>query len=137
MVDDDEVYKGIEKETQRKYKRDIIGKYGKKSFIDANKKIKKLSKKDWNEYQNDLNYIFKEIAIASEENEYNSEIIQELIEEHHNIIERLNKTPKGSYIQLANLYVEQEGMEEFFNNYKENLSKFINEAMIYYAENNL
>lgn len=137
MVNEKEIYSGVNKENKRKYKRDIVNRYGRETFVDANKKVRKMTNDEWNDYQNDLDEVFKDISKMSKKNEFDSDIIQNLIAEHHSIIERLNKSPKESYIELANLYNGSKDMKTFFNKYKKGLSKFLNKAMKHYAKNKL
>ena len=137
MVEDRDVYKDLSKESKRKYKRDIFNKYGRKSYQNATKSIKKMSKEEWAEYQYDLNAIFQEIALAMTKHSFKDETIQNMISEHHSIIERLNPSPKESYIELAKLYSHNEDFIIFFDKYEKGFSQFLEQSMSYFAKNNL
>ncbi|MCL2116144.1 MAG: TipAS antibiotic-recognition domain-containing protein [Methanobrevibacter sp.] len=112
-----------------------MNRYGKKSFKKASKKVNKLNKEEWEHYQNNLNILFKKIAISMEDNTPDSKKIQKLIVKHFKLIGTLNPTNKQSYIELANLYSEHEDFISFFDNYHKGLSDFLSKAMIYFAKN--
>ncbi|MDR2966730.1 MAG: TipAS antibiotic-recognition domain-containing protein [Methanobacteriaceae archaeon] len=135
IASDKNVFEGLSEEKQKKYRKDTINRYGKKSFKKASKKVNKLNKEEWDHYQNNLNNLFKKIAISMEINSYDSKKIQKLIVKHFKLIGVLNPTNKRSYIELANLYSEHEDFISFFDNYHEGLADFLSKAMIYFAKN--
>ena len=133
MVSDKDLFNGISEDNQKKYKKDTIDRYGKKSFKKANKSIKKMNATEWENYQGNLNNLIEKIAMSMDNNKYDSKRVQKLIAKHFKLVEVLNPTTKESYIELANLYREHEDFIVFFNAYREGLAEFLAKAMIYYA----
>ncbi|MBZ9570188.1 TipAS antibiotic-recognition domain-containing protein [Methanobrevibacter sp. TMH8] len=123
----------MDENNQKKYKKDTINRYGRKSFKKANRSIKKMSSAEWENYQTNLNNLIQEIADSMDNNSYDSKKVQKLITKHFKLVGTLNPTTKESYIELANLYKEHEDFVVFFNNYNEGLSEFLSKAMIYFA----
>ncbi|MEA4956643.1 hypothetical protein SDC9_21530 [bioreactor metagenome] len=121
---------------KKRYKKDTINRYGKKSFRKADKKLKKMSGPEWENYQANLNNIIQEIADSMDKNDYNSKKVQKLILKHFKLVGTLNPTNKESYIELANLYSEHDDLIVFFDNYNKGLANYLSKAMIYFATNN-
>jgi len=124
----------MSEKNQKKYEKDTINRYGRRSFKKANKKIKKMSPDEWDNYQSNLNNLIQEIGNSMNENSYDSKRIQKLIAKHYKLVGTLNPTTKESYKELANLYSEHEDFITFFNNYQEGLAEFLAKAMIYFVE---
>ncbi|KZX15342.1 HTH-type transcriptional activator mta [Methanobrevibacter cuticularis] len=137
MVSDKDVFQGLSLEDKKKYRKDTINRYGRRSFKKANKKINKLSKAEWDNYQSNLNTLIEKIAQSMETNSYTSKKVQKLIAKHFKLVGTLNPTTLNSYIELANLYSEHEDFIAFFNNYNEGLAEFLTNAMIFYAESEI
>jgi TipAS antibiotic-recognition protein len=133
IVSDKDFFEGLSEDSQKKYKEDTINRYGKKSFKKANNSLKKMTHKEWERYQSNLNNLIQQIANCMEDNAYNSKKIQKLIDKHFKLVGTLSPTTKESYIELANLYSEHNDFIAFFDNYRIGLSKFLSKAMIYFA----
>jgi len=133
MVSDKDLFNGMSENNQKKYKKDTINRYGRKSFKKANKSIKKMSAEEWENYQGNLNNLIQEIGESMDNNKYDSKKVQKLIAKHFKLVKSLNPTNKESYMELANLYREHEDFVVFFNNYHEGLAEFLGKAMIYFA----
>ena len=135
MVSDKNLFDGMSEDNKNRYKKDTINRYGKRSFKKADKKLKKMSPAEWENYQSNLNNLIQEIANSMDKNEYNSKKVQKLIFKHFKLTGTLNPTNKESYIELANLYCEHEDFIVFFDNYHKGLADFMSKAMIYFANN--
>lgn len=135
-LSDKDLFDGMSEDNQRKYKKDTINRYGRKSFKKANRNIKKMGSKEWENYQANLNNLIQEIADSMDDNKYNSKKVQKLVTKHFKLVGTLNPTNKESYIELANLYNEHEDFITFFDNYHKGLSEFLSKAMIYFAREN-
>lgn len=135
MVSDKDLFDGMSENNKNRYKKDTINRYGKRSFKKADKKLKKMSPAEWENYQSNLNNLIQDIANSMDKNEYNSKKVQKLIFKHFKLVGTLNPTNKESYIELANLYCEHEDFIVFFDNYHKGLAQFMSKAMIYFANN--
>lgn len=135
IVSDKNAFKGLSEEKQKKYRKDTINRYGRRSYKKASKKVNKLTKEEWEHYQNNLNNLIRKIAVSMEDTSYDSKKVQKLISKHYKLVGTLNPTNKQSYIELANLYSEHEDFISFFDNYHEGLAVFLNKAMIFFAKN--
>jgi len=97
--------------------------------------VNKLSKEEWNHYQNNLNNLIEKIANSMEDSSYDSKKVQKLIAKHFKLVGTLNPTNKQSYIELANLYSEHDEFITFFDGYHKGLADFLSKSMIYFAKN--
>ncbi|MBF4469222.1 MAG: hypothetical protein ISP01_07425 [Methanobrevibacter arboriphilus] len=55
MVSDKDLFDGMSEDNKNRYKKDTINRYGKRSFKKADKKLKKMSPAEWENYQSNLN----------------------------------------------------------------------------------
>ena len=134
MVSEKDLYNGMDEDKQKKYKKEIINRYGRKSFKKVNKNIKQMSSAEWENYQGNLNNLIQEIADSMVDNKFDSKKVQKLIKKHFKLVGTLSLTTKESYIELANLYSEHEDFIVFFDNYNEGLAEFLSAAMVYFAK---
>ncbi|MDR3062537.1 MAG: TipAS antibiotic-recognition domain-containing protein [Methanobrevibacter sp.] len=134
MVSNKEIFGFSSQKTTKDYKNHIINNFGRNSYVLANKNIQKMSYPQWKSYQDILDKLFKKMAKIMDKYDFNSKRVQKIIAKHYRLSAKFNKVSKDSYINLANLYSEHEEFIEFFNQYKEGLSEFLHNAMLFFAD---
>ena len=137
MSSNNKEYRNINEE-QDKCADEIINMYGNNSFKKVNNIVKNMGDAEWENYQINLDILFKTIAAKyMKKYSYNSKKIQELISKHYKLVGTLNKVTKNSYIDLANLYSEHEDFVIFFDNYEKGFADFMRKSMLFFANSNL
>ena len=124
-------------EEQDKYTTEIINRYGNKSFKKADNIVKNMSAVEWENYQDNLDTLFKTIAKYMNNYKHDSKKIQKLIAKHYKLVGTLDKVTKNSYIELANLYSEHEDFIVFFDNYEKGFADFMTKSMLFFVNSNL
>jgi len=120
-----------------KYKDEVEEKWGNTlAYKQSKERTKNWTKNDYKrveERNKDLTRRLSEVMDLGVANK----TVQELVEEHHSGIETFYDCPPEMYRELGKLYINDERLTAFYDNYKAGLAKFLCEAIEVYCENKL
>lgn len=136
MVTESELYDGFSKEEVETWKKEVNEKYDSKVVSESNENIKKMSKAEFSAIKVEQETVAKELS----ELMYlpvESDKIQAIVKRHHTTNEKFYKTSSEVYKGLADMYVSDSRFSQFYDKYKTGLSKFLRDAMYYFADNHL
>lgn len=136
---DEELYYGFDSEKQKEHEKYLVSEgIVTQEFMDeCNEKVKNWSDKEKNAFIQDIERIMKELINAIEDNKLPSDkIVQELMKQHYEWLQRSWFPTKEKYLGLAELYQTPE-FRKFYDNHHPKLLEFIVEAMKIYSEKSL
>ena len=136
VLTDEELYEGFTKEQIERYNKDVDEKFGSGTVKASEERIKKMSKKQWQDVKEEGGAIILEMADLMDLPPESSEV-QKLIRRHHAWIKNYWKPNAESYKGLGRGYVENPEFRAFYDKYKIGLADFFCAAMEYYADTKL
>jgi DNA-binding transcriptional MerR regulator len=138
MLKDEELYEGFAKEDAAQYRKEAIDRYGEDAILRSEKKLKNLSKEEWEQVkQVGADILAKLQGLMNEPPESNA--VQEEIKRHYEYVVfmwgRDNDDPSlpEAYAGLAQLYLDDERYTMQNGNPNREFAVFLNKAMKYYA----
>lgn len=136
MVTESELYDGFSKEEIDAWKKEVDEKYDKNVVSESNENIRKMSKGDFAAIKEEQEAVAKELAELMYLPVENVKV-QAIILRHHTTNEKFYKTSAEMYKGLADMYVSDPRFTQFYDKHHVGLSKFLREAMHYFADDRL
>lgn len=136
MVTESELYEGFSKEEIDAWKKEVDEKYDKNVVAESNENIKKMTKGDFAAVKEEQEAVAKELAELMHLPVANAKV-QAIIMRHHATNEKFYKTSAEVYRGLADMYINDSRFTEFYDKHKVGLSKFLRDAMHYFADTRL
>ena len=131
----------IDKTTKKEsYEDYLVNKVGvdHKLLAQGKERVKNWTKENWDKYHNDMDCINKELVHAIQNNlSIKSDIVQNIIKKHFELVNIFWTPNKKSYIGLAQMYQEYSDFRVFYSNYHTDLVEFLTDAMFTFAQNSL
>lgn len=133
-VTDEDLYEGFTAEQIERYEREAQEMYDPQMVREANKRVRKMSKGQWQSVKEEGDVVTQAIAELMERNP-EDEAVQALIARHHAWIENFYDCSAEVYSGLGQLYTQHDEFRAFYEKVRPGLAEFMQAAMIYYAEN--
>ena len=130
---DEELYEGFTKEQAERYQREAAERYDPAMVAESNRRIRKLSKAQWQALKEQGNIVTQAIADAmgmGPQDPY----VQTLIAQHFAWIGNFYTVTSQIYRGLAQLYVENDEFRATYEQVAPGLAEFLSKAMIHYAD---
>jgi DNA-binding transcriptional MerR regulator len=136
MLTDEELYEGLGKEKGERYEREAMQLYDPKIVSETNRKIRALSKEQWNAIKQEGDEITRQLA-ALMDHEPGSPEVQTAVARHHAWIEHFYPAPAELYRGLGEGYAANDGFRATYDRYRVGLADFLHLAMSIYADRSL
>jgi DNA-binding transcriptional MerR regulator len=133
---DAELYEGFTQEQIERYKREVREKYDPKLVEESNRRVRKLSKTQWQAIKEEGDQVTRGLAGLTERDPGDPQV-QALIARHHAWIENFYPCSSEIYRGLGQLYVEHPEFRATYDRYRPGLADFMQAAMNYFCENSL
>ena len=136
MVTDKELYSEFSAETLAEYKDYMAEKYDPAVMKEAEKNVKKMSKKEWKETNlegQEIGEQMSKLLHLSPE----SEEVQRLVARHHAWVENFYSADAKTYRGLSQLYLEHPDFKKYYENFSVGLIEFLSKSMIIFANKSL
>jgi DNA-binding transcriptional MerR regulator len=135
-LSDAELYEGFSQEKIERYQREVREMYDPKLVEESNRRVRKLSKAQWNVIKQEGDQVTRGIAELSERDPGDPDV-QKLIDRHHAWIENFYPCSSEIYRGLGQLYVEHPEFRATYDRYRPDLADFMQAAMNYYCDHTL
>lgn len=123
-------------ENEKNYGTEIREKYGKDAVDTSNKKLKNMSKEDYEDWQNLSIEIISKLKKAFKTGDASNELSQEVARLHHKWLSYTwNTYSKEAHASLAQMYVCDERFTSYYDKEQPGLAKFLRDAIVIYAKN--
>jgi DNA-binding transcriptional MerR regulator len=133
---DAELYEGFSQEQIERYQREAREMYDPKLVEESNRRVRKMSKAQWNAIKQEGDQVTRGLAELSERLPGDPEV-QQLIARHHAWIENFYPCSSEIYRGLGQLYVEHPEFRANYDRYRPGLADFMQAAMNYYCDHTL
>ena len=133
---DQELYEGFTDEQAERYTREARERYGADVVEATEKRLRKLSKAQWQGVKKEGEEIARALAELADRPAGDAEV-QALIARHHRWIETFYDAPADLYRGLGEMYAENDEFRAFYDRFRPGLADQLKAAMAYYAEHNL
>ncbi|MCJ7550616.1 MAG: TipAS antibiotic-recognition domain-containing protein [Anaerolineae bacterium] len=130
---DEELYEGFTKEQAERYQREAAERYDPAAVAESSRRIRKLSKAQWQALKDQGNIVTQAIADAmgmGPQDPY----VQTLIAQHVAWIGNFYTVTSQIYRGLAQLYVKNDEFRATYEQVAPGLAEFLSKAMIRYAD---
>lgn len=130
---DEELYEGFTKEQAERYQRQAAERYDPAVVAESNRRIRKMSKAQWQAVKGQGDTITQAIADAMD-NAPQDPDVQSLVAQHFAWVSNFYTVTPEIYRGLAQLYI---GNDEFRTHYEDiapGLADFLSAAMTHYAD---
>ena len=134
---DDELYEGFSKEKIERYKREVREKYDPDLVAESNRRVKKMSKAQWQAVQADGEAVTREMAALAADHAPDDPTVQAVVARHHAWIENFYPCNAATYAGLGQLYTDNPEFRAHYDKYRPDLAEFMRAAMEYFAEHTL
>lgn len=131
---DEELYEGFSRGKAMRYQQEAREMYDPAVVEETEKKLRKLSKAEWEVIKAEGDAITRELAALMERAAPEDPEVQAVIARHHAWIERFFRAPADVYRGLAKGYAGHPEFRAFYDHYAEDLADFLSAAMHIYAE---
>ena len=140
IMQDKEFYNGFDSH-QKDHEEYLVNYYGTVAedlILECKKRTLTWDTSEWNNIKREGNAIYQALSECIEKGlGPRSDMVQSLIHQHCQMIERFYSVSKDIYMALAQLYCEHSGFRKFFDLHHPKLITFIAEAMRFYAYKHL
>lgn len=133
---DAELYEGFTQEQIDRYQSEVREKYDPKLVEESNRRVRKMTKAQWNAVKQEGDQVTRGLAELSERDPGDPQV-QQLIGRHHAWIENFYPCSSEIYRGLGQLYVEHPEFRATYDRYRLNLADFMQAAMNYYCDHTL
>ncbi|MCB0278257.1 MAG: MerR family transcriptional regulator [Calditrichaeota bacterium] len=136
MINEEELYDGFSKSERKGYRQEVINKWGKDELEASEKRLKKLSKAEWEKLKvkgEEINKLLADLVGTDPA----SEPVQRAIDLHCQYIDHFRPVSEPYYRGLAKLYVEDQRFTAYYEKYRKGLADFIRQAIEIYCDNGL
>jgi DNA-binding transcriptional MerR regulator len=133
---DAELYEGFTQEQIERYQREVREMYDPKLVEESNRRVRKMTKAQWNVVKQEGDQVTRKLAELSERAPGDPEV-QEAVARHHAWIEHFYPCSSEIYRGLGQLYVEHPEFRATYDKYQLNLADFMQAAMNYYCDHTL
>lgn len=133
---DSELYKGFSQDKIDRYNQEIRESYDPALVEQVDRKIRGLSKKQWQAVLDEGSKIASQMADRMDQNPSDPPV-QSLMARQHAWIENFFPVNRENFIGLGDLYATNEEFRAYYNQYAPDLADFMQQAMKHYAENTL
>lgn len=138
---DEEKFNGFQDEiidrNERLYGNELRDKYGEKTLLDSNQKIREMSKKQYCEVEELLERQLKTLKEAYQEGNPKGDKAMEACDLHRQWIEHYwpaGMYTKEAHLGLGKMYVEDERFKEFYENVAVGITSFFEQALQEYCK---
>lgn len=132
MLTNEELYAGFSREKMEQYDREARQRYGDSMVNEVNKRVRKMSKAQWQTVKQEGEDIARQMAglmdLAVDDPD-----VQRMVSRHHAWIENFYEAPACVYRGLAELYVAHADFCAFYDKYRPGLAQFLKAAMEHYC----
>lgn len=129
---DEELYEGFSREEIERYRREARQRYDPKLVEESEKRVRKMSKAQWQALKAEGEQIYQEMAALMGRAPEDAQV-QQVIARHHTMIEHFYTAPAELYAGLGRLYIEDPEFRVFFERYAPGLAGFMQAAMAVYS----
>ena len=142
MLNDEELYAGLSKETTASYRNQINAAYGADALLQAEKSLKQMSKADFEKLKTDFSDLYIALAAHRQSNVESSDV-QKLIARHYEMIRIFwgtNGTPDPqwqAYKGLGELYVQEPSYARINGKPDKSFARFLHAAMVIFADTHM
>jgi DNA-binding transcriptional MerR regulator len=136
MLTDDELYDGLGKEKGERYEREAMEMYDPKVVAETNRKIRQMSKEEWNAVKREGDEVSKLLASLMDQDPA-SAAVQAAIARHYAWIEIFFHASAAVYRGLGDGYAGNDDFRATYDKYRAGLADFMQKAMHIYADRNL
>jgi DNA-binding transcriptional MerR regulator len=133
---DAELYEGFDQTVIERYNREVREKYDPRTVIEVNRKIRSLSKAQWQSIQTEGTAIAKALARLMDRDPTDRDV-QVLAARQHAWIENFFPVTAEAFLGLADLYAENPEFRDHYDRFAPGLAGFLRQAMQVYARENL
>lgn len=133
---DSELYKGFSQDKIDRYNQEIRESYDPALVEQVDRKIRGLSKKQWQAVLDEGSKIASQMADRMDQNPSDPPV-QSLMARQHAWIENFFPVNRENFIGLGDLYATNEEFRAYYDQYAPDLADFMQQAMKHYAENTL
>lgn len=135
-IKDEELFSAFSAEEAERYRRQARETWGEQRVETAEYKLKQLSKQEWEKIQQEGEYVAEQLAMLLDRPVDDPEV-QRYVARHHAWIENFYPAPAEVYRGLGQMYVEHPEFRAYYDQYAEGLADFLQEAMAFYASEQL
>ncbi|MDB0438268.1 MerR family transcriptional regulator [Clostridioides difficile] len=121
-------------ENEKNYGTEIREKYSEDVINQSNKRLKSMSKKDYDDWQNLSAEIISKLKKAFETGDVSNELSQEVARLHHKWLSYTwNTYSKEAHATLAEMYVADERFTSYYDKEQPGLAKFLRDSIVFYT----
>jgi DNA-binding transcriptional MerR regulator len=135
-LSDAELYEGFSQEQIERYQREAREMYDPKLVEESNRRVRKMSKAQWNVVKQEGDQVTRKLAELSAQAPGDPEV-QQVIARHHAWIENFYPCSSEVYRGLGRLYTEHPEFRANYDKYRPGLADFMQAAMNYYCDHTL
>lgn len=139
MLNDEEMYQGFTPEQVKEYRTEVVQKWGEKSLLDSEKKVQKMSPKQWKQTKDQGEAITKKLAELMDINSVAKgdpahKEVQNCIAAWHEFLENFYPVTEERLRGLGNMYVEDARFTAYYEKFGKGLASFKNKAIQIYCD---
>ncbi|MCC0653014.1 MULTISPECIES: MerR family transcriptional regulator [unclassified Clostridioides] len=121
-------------ENEKNYGTEIREKYGEDVINQSNRKLKNMSKKDYEDWQDLSTEIISKLKKAFKTGNASNELSQEVARLHHKWLSYTwNTYSKEAHAALAQMYVDDERFTSYYDKEQPGLAKFLRDSIVFYT----
>lgn len=130
----DDLFKSFGDDQLLKYQEEAKTRWGNSdAYRQSIEKVKKWTKKDYEEFKKKGKEFTKELAQAMDR-DIKSPEVQALVEKHRQGIEYFYECSPEMYRNLADMYVNDPRFTKYYDKHKSGLAKWLRDAIYYYCD---
>lgn len=133
---DAELYEGFTPEQVERYQREVNEKYDPKLVAESNRRVRNMSKEQWNAVKNEGQRVTLLLASLADKKPNDAQV-QQVIAQHHAHIEQFFPCSAEIYRGLAQMYTDHPEFRAFYDKVRPGLADFMRPAMEYYSDHTL
>lgn len=133
MLTDKELYEGFEPAQGEAYRKEAIDRWGEKSVLDSENKIRSMTKEEFGKIQNTGHTTLQKLASQMSLGADHPDVLQ-TVKSYHDYINAFADTDKERFGMLGEMYAEDERFAKHYENYAPGLSVFLRDAIRSYVK---
>ncbi|HEX9804225.1 MAG TPA: MerR family transcriptional regulator [Candidatus Dojkabacteria bacterium] len=136
MVTDEDLYEGFTKEEVKVMKEEVKEKYDPRVVAESNKRVKAMTKAQFQKVKEEGIQIILELAEASKTKNPGDKEVQDLVKRQYEHIRNFYEPTMDIFKGLGELYVSDSRFTQNYDQHKKGLAQFFKEAIDIFVERN-
>lgn len=133
MMNEKELYAGFSREETADIRKEVADQWGADTLEESETKLKKKTPAEFKQLKREGENIVQRMG-ASMNLPIDHPEVQQLVQEYFEHMQEFRPIDKEGYLQLGQLYIEDERFKAYYEDRKQGLAQFVHNAITYYCK---